>query len=204
MRRNTGLAIAVATAAMVFASALPAVAETNGIFDPQGDAPSFLDVTSVEVHDQKKDLVIKTIVPGFDPAHLTYPSKPLAGGDDWTGLFLSVQVKGVDGKVWTPTWKNTLGQFRVEVGPQGSINPVDLVLLSRQRGSTTTEFTCSGARTVLKEHVITTTIPQSCFKRVKGAGAGAVKVKAVMRGNVGPQSTSDSTATTPWVHKAKK
>ena len=79
MRRTAGLVIAVATAGMVLASALPAVAETNGIFDPQGDAPSFLDVTSLGVRNGQKNLVMKAIVPGFDPAHLTYPSKPLAG-----------------------------------------------------------------------------------------------------------------------------
>ena len=91
-----------------------------------------------------------------------------------------------------------------EVGPQGSLNPVDLVLKSRQRGSTRGGVTCTGAHVVLKAQIITTTIPQSCFRRVTGAGAGAVEVGATTTGNVGAVGAADYTVTTPWVHKAKK
>lgn len=206
MRRARAIIIAAGTAAAVLASAVPAHAESKSLADPSGDAPAFLDITDVLVHNSKDALVVRALVPGFDPANVAPAGSTAGEGDDWGTLFLYLTVKGADGSAWTPKWGKQAGLFAVEVGPSGVTQPLDTILLDRARGGSyyDGDTACKGLDADVRAGVITATVPQACFRRVKGAGAGAVKVKAVMRGNVGPQSTEDRTYTTAWVHKAEK
>lgn len=206
MRRPSALLIAALTAAAVLASAVPASAESRSLADPSGDAPAFLDITDVLVHNARHTLVVKTLVPGFDPSNLAPVGSTTSDGDDWGTLFLYLTVKGADGSAWTPKWGEQAGRFAVEIGPSGVTQPLDTILLGRARGGSyyDGDTGCTGLDADVRAGIITATIPQTCFRRVKGAGAGAVKVKAVMRGNVGPRSTEDRTYTTAWVHRAPK
>ena len=68
--------------------------------------------------------------------------------------------------------------------------PIDTIRLSRRRGASCYDGDtahCAGMHATVRAGAIRATIPQSCFRRVKGTNAGAVTVKAIMAGNVGPE-----------------
>ena len=200
MRRITALMTAAVVVGTALLAAQPAGAATWSTSDPNYDAPAFLDVANLKVNNTKAALTVRAIVPGFDPAALD--RSLLGAGNEFTSLDLYVTVRGSDASAWTPRW-GTPGKFKVEVGPAGlSGVPDDRTLLSRLRGASYFDIACKGIRSTVAKGSVSTTIPQSCFRRVTGKNAGAVKVKAIMRGNVGPTSREDRTYTTPLVKKS--
>lgn len=202
MRRSIALAITAVSLGGVLLSGLPAQAATRHTSDANYDAPAFLDIHDLEVRNTKKELVVRALIPGFDPASLD--ATDAGDGDHFSSLGLYIDVRGADGTAWKPRWGEGAGKFLVEVGPAGVAQPIDTILLSRKRGDSYYDGDtahCAGMRAHVRAGAIRATIPQSCFRRVHGPNAGAVTVKAIMTGDVGPQSRDDRTYTTPRIRK---
>jgi hypothetical protein len=163
-----------------------------GAVDPVGDAPAFLDITDLRVDNGVDDLVVSTTVPGFDPATLNQSGEGI--GNAFGSLTLVVQVKGVDETAWTP--RAVRPQFDITVGGGSPGDPIDSVSFDRYTEDNLHPYACTGLKADVRAGAIVATVPQSCFRHLTGADRGAVRVLAIMQGNVGPSGERDDTVQT--------
>lgn len=169
-----------------------------GAVDPVGDAPAFLDITDLRIANEARDLVVTTTIPGLDPA--TLDRSDAGTGNAFGSLTLVADVKGVDPTAWTPRAVRPL-EFDISVGPGAPGAPLDAVSFDRYTEDDLHPYGCEGLTADVQAGGITTTIPQSCFRRLTGPDAGAVRIAAIIQGNADGDGVRDDTVRTRWMSR---
>lgn len=188
MIRRTGAVAAALTALVLLVPAAPAVASTRTFPDRAGDAPAFLDITGLKVFDSRSEVAVKALVPGFDPA--TTGTDPDRAGDVLTSLVVRLTLRGA-----------SRHGFDVVLDAAAPGAPIDRVTLYRSSSDPFSEIRCPGATAAVARGSLKVVLPHSCFGAEHGRGAGDVRAKAILQGNVDGAGRWEGTHTTPWVRR---